>query len=167
MSCFQITPFISHTVSSEPSSLDGKLMWSIPEEAHEPLDEIVSPYSQSALFYLDKVNLGRPPAPWVFIILPREYQIAQHIWAIRSSKKAIPFSMHRPNPTSIPEGFVPTVGCIVTYNKTELLIHSEKSPLLKEVWRELSDKGENSHWLCIVDHEDALRELDLLEMALV
>jgi hypothetical protein len=167
MSCFQITPLVSHIVVGAPSTTDGKLMWLIPEEAHEPLDKIISPYNQSAHFYLDQVNMGRPPAAWVYIILPREYRIAQHIWDIRSSREALAFSMHRTNPPlPLPDGFVPTVGCIVTYNKNDLFIHSARSPLLNEVWKELANKEENSHWLCIVENEDALRELDLLEMAI-
>jgi hypothetical protein len=166
VNCFQITPLVSQTYFGKPSSLDGKLMWMIPEEAHDPLDEIVSPYKQSAHFYLDQVNFGNPPAPWVFVILPREYKIAQHIWDIRTSKEALTFSMHKVNPSPLPEGFVPTVGCIVTYNKNDFFIHSKRSPLLNRIWKGLSNKDEHSHWLCILGGDHELRELEELEMAI-
>jgi hypothetical protein len=86
------------------------LSYLLPDEAEDQLATILAPYGLNPFFFIDEINEGRPPAPWAFICLDREYPIAGHIAASRLDKKTLAFSTFRPVPDPLPDDFVPGVG---------------------------------------------------------
>jgi hypothetical protein len=71
---------------------DGRLTYWIPDEAQELLEPILGPYDQNPMWYFDKLNFGRPPAPWALACLDREYPIAGHVATSRPPSAGISFA---------------------------------------------------------------------------
>lgn len=130
---------------------DNRLTYGLPEEAEDLLRPVLEPYQQSPAFYFDKLNFGRPPAPWAVVCLDREYALAGHVATARPSDAGINFSPYTQVPKSVPPGFVPGVGTIVIAQKRGLETAAAKSPMFEMAWSALKDRPEDCHWLALLD----------------
>jgi len=81
---------------------DDRLTYGIPDEAQELLEPILGPYDQGPMWYFDKLNFGRPPAPWALACLDREYTIAGHIATSRPPNEGIAFASYNQVPDPMP-----------------------------------------------------------------
>jgi len=130
---------------------DHTLTYAIPDEAQELLEPILGPYDQDPMWYFDKLNYGRPPAPWAIACLDKEYAIAGHIASCRPEGSGILFTQYTNLPKPIPYDFIPKVGTITMLHKTGLEKATARSPLFEELWLGLKDRDLDRRWLIIAD----------------
>jgi len=130
---------------------DGKLTYGIPQEAQELLEPILAPYNQSPMWYFDKLNFGRPPAPWALACLDHEYAIGGHVATSRLSDGEIAFVPYTQIPKPMPHDFVPGVGVLTFRSKKGLENSASRSPLFAAAWEALQQCSPNSRWLVILD----------------
>lgn len=130
---------------------DGRLTYGIPVEAQELLEPILGPYDQDPIWYFDKLNSGRPPAPWALACLDREYAIAGHVATSRSPSAGIAFATYEPVRNPIPVDFVPGVGVLTFASKSGLERSAVSSPLFAAVWNTLRECSPQRRWLVILD----------------
>ena len=152
MHCFEI--LIADTAISKdggPFVPDDRLTYGIPNDAGHLLGPILSPYKQNPMRFFEKLNFGRPPAPWALACLDREYAIAGHIATSRNPDSGISFSPYSQVPDPVPEFFVPGVGVLVFSNKKGLELSAEKSPLFAAAWSALRECSPDKRWLVILD----------------
>ena len=126
---FALTSLVSS--NGEDFAPENDLMYVIPEEAEALLDSILAPYGQDPRWYFDKLNFGRPPAPWALACLSREYLIAGHIATSRPAGAGIGFTQYQSVPSPIPPDFVPVVGVLLFANKEGLLHALDCSPVFR------------------------------------
>jgi len=70
MRCFEFNVATSAVSKNGGSYIpDERLIYVIPDEAHELLEHILDKYGQDPMWYFDKLNFGRPPAPWAIACL--------------------------------------------------------------------------------------------------
>jgi hypothetical protein len=81
-------------------------MYWLPAGVEDLLEPAMKPYGQHPSFCFDKINFGRPPAPWVFVCLDREYELAGHIATARPPDAGINFTSYTPVPNPMPRDFV-------------------------------------------------------------
>jgi len=152
MRCFEF--FVANSsVSTDggPYIPDETIMYVIPEDAKELLGPILGRYDQHPEWYFDKLNFGRPPAPWAITCLDQEYSIAGHMAACRQPNSGIKFAPYTQVPNPIPQDFVPQVGVVSMQNKRGLEEVSDKSPLFQMLWEGLKDCTTEQKWLIILD----------------
>jgi hypothetical protein len=136
-------------------SSDLGMMYDIGEDAEQALDLILEPYGQFGGFYLDKIQLGGRPAPWAFVALRREYDIANFIRARRNKIDAsdiFNFTIydHRSIETSTSP---PKVGCFIFFSKHSVAAAAEKIQFLRPAWTLLQHMAVKQHWLVLLDEE--------------
>jgi len=130
---------------------DDRIRYWLPDEAEELLRPILARYSQSPLFYFDKINFGQPPAPWAFVCLDREYPLAGHIATVRPPDAGIFFVPYtRPPPEPLPEDFIPAVGVLVLDSKRGLERAAAASPLFSAAWKALLSCPADRCWLVLL-----------------
>jgi hypothetical protein len=118
MKCFEF--FVATSSTSENGGLfvpDDRLIYSISEDAQELLDPILEPYEQNSTWYFDKLNSGRPPAPWALACFDKEYSIAGHVATSRPKDSGIAFTQYTQLPKPMPQEFIPKVGIITLQSK--------------------------------------------------
>ena len=133
----------------------NQLLYSIPESAEELLDPILSPYGENPTWYFEKLNHGRPPAPWAIVCLDREYALAGHVTQSRPADAGIAFTYYRRPRMPFPDDFVPAVGTLVFFSKSGLESAVGNSPLFASAWDALRDASEEQNWLVLLDPPDA------------
>lgn len=152
MRCFEILVAASSSgPAGGPLVPDNRLMYGLPEEAEDLLGPVLEPYRQSPAFYFDKLNFGRPPAPWALVCLDREYALAGHVASTRPPDAGIRFSPYAQVPSQIPPNFVPGVGTIVITQKRDLEVATGRSPIFEMAWDILKDRPQDRHWLVLFD----------------
>ena len=152
MRCFEFYVATSAvSTNNGPYIPDETLTYAIPEEAQELLEPILDQYGQDPMWYFDKLNFGRPPAPWVIACLDQEYSIAGHIATCRPDGSGIAFSPYTQVPSPIPQDFVPQVGVVTMENKRGIEGSSDKSLLFRKLWDALKDCSTERRWLLLVD----------------
>jgi hypothetical protein len=152
MRCFEI--LIAESVLSEDGGTlarDDRLTYGIPDEASKLLEPILGPYSQDPMWYFDKLNFGRPPAPWALACLDREYSIAGHVATSRPSDAGIAFAPYTQVPAPMPNDFVPGVGVLTFAFKNGLQRAADKSFMFAAAWDVLRDCSLHNRWLVILD----------------
>src|SRR3989442_201798 len=77
-----------------PFAPEDRLTYGIPDEAQQLLEPILGRYDQAPMWYFDKLNFGRPPAPWALACLDREYAIAGHVATSRPPNAGIAFTTY-------------------------------------------------------------------------
>jgi len=155
---FQIIPTTA-VFSWNDSSVerDDRVMYAIGEDAEQALDVILQPYDGIGGLYLDQIQ-GKPPGPWAFVALRREYDIAEYVFAQRNKMEAKDrFTFTRYDARKIA---VPSVGCFQFFSKDSLSAAAERFRLLQPAWILLRDKPTRQNWLALVDEEptDVLQE---------
>lgn len=133
-----------------PFAPDNRLTYCIPDEAQELLEPVLGPYHQNPMWYFDKLNFGRPPAPWALVCLDREYAIAGHVATSRPPSAGISFSTYNEVPNPMPNDFVPGVGVLTFASKSGLERSADKSPLFAAVWDVLRECSPERRWLVIL-----------------
>jgi len=103
------------------------------------------------MWYFDKLNYGRPPAPWAIACLNQEYAIAGHVASHRPDGSGILYTQYTEFPNPIPQDFVPKVGSITMQHKHGLEEAAERSPLFQEIWQDLKDRDTDRRWLVVAD----------------
>lgn len=152
MHCFEI--FIAQSSdtqngnSYDPTSL---LIYTLPDEAHAVVEPILAPYDQEPGEYFDRLNYGRPPAPWALACLDREHAIAGHIATSRRSGAGISFAPYRQIPRPMPHDFVPKVGVLTFASKSGLESVSDASPIFAAAWDALRKASSERQWLVVLD----------------
>ena len=150
MHCYQIIATeIGVSVNDGPVVSDGKLSYALPDEATDRLSPILDRYSQNPYWYFDKLNFGKPPAPWAIACMDCEYAIAGHVATARRHDSGIGFSPYTQPPDPTPEDFVPAVGVITFMSKQCLENAANKSPLFSQSWMGLKDCSPDKNWLLI------------------
>ena len=152
MHCFEI--LIAESAWSKdggPLVPDDRLTYGIPDEAQELLDSILCPYGQDPNWYFDKLNFGRPPAPWALVCLDRDYAIGGHIAASRPPDAGIAFAPYDPWPDPVPSDFVPGVGVLTLASKSGLERAAGSSPVFAAAWTALRERSGNKRWLVVLD----------------
>jgi hypothetical protein len=134
-----------------PFVADDRLTYGIPDEAQELLEPILGRYGQDPTWYFDKLNFGRPPAPWALACLDREYGIAGHVATTRPPNAGIAFATYNQVPSPIPTDFVPGVGVLTFASKSGLERSAASTPLFAAVWDALRDCSSERRWLVILD----------------
>jgi hypothetical protein len=130
---------------------DDRLTYGIPDEAQELLEPILGPYDQDPMWYFDKLNFGRPPAPWALACLDREYTIAGHVATSRPPNAGIAFAPYNQVPNPMPNDFVPGVGVLTFASKGGLERSAANSHLFATVWNALQKCSPERRWLVILD----------------
>jgi hypothetical protein len=153
MHCFEIMVLQSAiSWNNGPFVQEDRLSYLIPDEAKELLDPILDPFGQDPSWYFEKVNFGRPPAPWAFVCLDREYAIAGHVATSRDTDLGIRFATYNPDvPYPMPDDFVPCVGVLVFASKAGLERSVGKSFIFAAAWDALSRCSSDKNWLVILD----------------
>jgi hypothetical protein len=152
MRCFEI--LIAESFVSKdggPLVANNRLLYWIPDEAQELLEPVLGPYGQNPAWYFDKLNFGRPPAPWAIVCLDREYAIGGHVATSRSPAAGIAFSPYTQVPDPMPHDFVPRVGVLVFASKSGLERSAGDSPLFAAAWDALRECASSSRWLALLD----------------
>jgi len=103
------------------------------------------------MWYFDKLNFGRPPAPWALACLDREYPIAGHVATSRPPDAGIAFTPYNQLPNPMPNDFVPGVGVLAFASKSGLERSAAKSPLFAAVWNAFRECSPERRWLVILD----------------
>ena len=152
MRCFEIL-IAGSAVSKDggPFVPDDRLTYGIPDEAQELLEPILAPYSQNPMWYFDKLNFGRPPAPWALACLDREYAIGGHVATSRPLNAGIAFTSYNQVPNPMPDDFVPGVGVLTFESKSGLERSAGNCPLFAAAWNALRECSPERRWLVILD----------------
>lgn len=152
MRCFEIL-IAGSAVSKDggPFVPDNQLTYGIPDEAQELLEPILGLYDQNPMWYFDKLNFGRPPAPWALVCLDCEYAIGGHVATSRPPNSGIAFAPYNQVPNPVPNDFVPGVGVLTFGSKTGLEGSAGNSPLFAAAWKTLKECSPGSRWLAILD----------------
>ncbi len=152
MHCFEFLIGTSTTsTNGGPFVPDDRLTYVIPDAAQILLQPILDPYGQDPIWYFDKLNFGRPPAPWALACLDNEYAIGGHISTTRPSDAEIAFAPYKQIPNPIPNDFVPGVGVITFGSKSALERSAGNSPIFEAAWNALQDCSTGRRWLVILD----------------
>lgn len=152
MKCFEFYVATSAVSTNGGSYVqDEKLTYGIPEDAQDLLEPILNQYGQDPMWYFDKLNYGRPPAPWAVACLDQEYTVAGHIATYRPAGSGIAFAPYTQVPDPVPLDFVPQVGVVTLQNKIGLRDAVSKSPLFQKLWEGLKDCSTERRWLLVVD----------------
>ena len=130
---------------------DERLTYWIPDAAQELLEPILGPYGQDPMWCFEKLNFGRPPAPWALACLDREYTLAGHVATSRPPRAGIGFSTYQQMPNPLPRDFVPSVGVLTFASKRGLELSAANSPVFAEVWGALQGCSPDRRWLAILD----------------
>jgi hypothetical protein len=158
---FDIIPFgateIQHLPDGGSVQRDLGVGYYIGEDAEQALHSIVSPYGHLGGFFLDKIQLGLGgrPAPWAFVALSREYDIANYIRAQRNKIDAVNsfiFTIYdrRSMETSTSP---PKVAFFIFPSKNSVAAAAEKIRFLQPAWTLLQDKAVHQKWLVLLDEE--------------
>ena len=152
MHCFEIL-IAGSAVSKDggPFVSDDQLTYGIPDQAQELLEPILGPYGQNAMWYFDKLNFGRPPAPWALVCLDREYAIGGYVATSRPPNAGIAFAPYNQVPNPMPKDFVHGVGVLTFGSKDGLERSAGNSPLYAAAWSALKECSPGSRWLVILD----------------
>src|SRR6516164_5600655 len=148
---FQIIPTTA-VFSWNDSSVerDDRVMYAIGEDAEQALDVILQPYDGIGGLYLDQIQ-GKPPGPWAFVALRREYDIAEYVFAQRNKMEAKDrFTFTRYDARKIA---VPSVGCFQFFSKNSLSAAAERIRFLQPAWGSLRDKPAEQNWLALLDED--------------
>jgi hypothetical protein len=163
MQCYEIEVIsaFERDAAGRQQQLASISYW-IPEEASRYLESILAPYDQHPDWYFDRLNGGRPPAPWAIACLPNEYALGGHVVHSRPQHAGIAFAPYATVSTPIPQAFVPNVGSLVLFSKAGLAASVGLSPLYDAAWFALERRDANRHWLVLLD---ALPDLWACEVA--
>jgi hypothetical protein len=151
MRCFELLiaePLVSNGGPFVPMN---QLTYGMPEEAERLLEPILEPYGQHPFWFFDKLNDGRPPAPWALACLDREYELAGHVVTTRPANAGIRFAAYKPTPKQALHDFVPGVGVLVFHSKVGLERASNASPIFGSAWETLRECSEERRWLALLD----------------
>ena len=152
MRTFEITIASSSiSVNGGPMVPDDRLTYWIPDEAQDLLEPVLGAYGQDPMWYFDKLNFGRPPAPWALACLDREYAIAGHVATSRPPDGGIGFTQYTQMPNPLPSDFVPGVGTLAFASKSGLELSATKSPIFAAAWGALRECSAERRWLVILD----------------
>ncbi len=152
MKIFQITIGEWHERKAAATELHGgSLAYLLPEDAAAAVEPILAPYNQSPDWYFDRLNHGRPPAPWAVVCFDREYRIAGHIAETRGASRGIAFSTYRSQPDPMPEDYVPGVGVLLIFDRSALEQCSSRSSVLAQIWDALKECSVDARWLLVMD----------------
>ena len=152
MRCFEIV--IGKFAVSEngsPFVPDDRLTYWLPDEAQKLLEPILGRYGQDPTWYFDRINFGRPPAPWALACLDREYAIAGHVATSRPFDAGIAFATYTRVPNPMPDDFVPGVGVLTFKNKRGLERAAGTSPVFAAAWDALQQSSAERRWLVLLD----------------
>lgn len=134
---------------------DSGYMLLFTEESKDMLDLFLKPFNLNSEIWINRLEVNyryKHPIPWAMIAYPKEYRLGGHLCSIRSSKKAVAFSGYSVKPGHIvDQDGVPSLSFIEFRNKRELKNLASLSQLLYIPWKLLSDKDEESHWICFAD----------------
>jgi hypothetical protein len=130
---------------------DGRLMYAVPDEAEEILAPILGKYDQDPFWFFDRLNFGRPPAPWAIVCLDREYALAGHIATSRPPDAGIAFAGYKEIPKPLPLDFAPGVGVLVFYSKNGLELAANNSPIFTASWKALQAASARGTWIAVLD----------------
>jgi hypothetical protein len=133
---------------------DGHITYAPPDEAIDALAPVLEPYDADPAWYLDQINHGRGPAPWAFVCLDREYDLAAHVDQARDGVGGIFFAQYTRPTYPPPDDFIPRVGTLVLMRKDSLEAAQGRSPLLDAAWDQLQDCSPDATWLLILDTPD-------------
>jgi hypothetical protein len=158
---FDIIPLgateIQHLPDGGSVERDLGITYDIGEDAEQALDLIVKPYGHIGAFFLDNIQLGLVgrPAPWAFVALQREYNIANYVRAQRDkieTEDSFLFTIY--DPRSIETGTSPPkVAFFVFPSKNSVAAAAEKIRFLQPAWTLLQDKAVQQKWLVLLDEE--------------
>ena len=152
MHCFEILIAESAiSTNGGPFVPDDTLTYWIPDGAQELLEPIFAPYNQNPMWYFDKINFGRPPAPWALACLDREYAIGGHVAASRPPDAGIAFTTYTRVPSPVPDEFFPGVGVLNFQSKVGLERAADASPVFAAAWQALRECSPDKRWLAILD----------------
>jgi hypothetical protein len=127
------------------------LAYGFDDQTIELLSPILKPYGQSPHFFFDRMNYGRPPAPWAIACLPHEYRLAGHVREARQGIREILFAPYTKVPDPLPADFEPAVGVLVFMHKSALSEAAGRSPLLASAWEALATCDEERYWCVLLD----------------
>jgi len=131
---------------------EEQLTLGLPEEAEEPLEPILEPHGQDPMWYFDKIDLGRQPAPWALACLDTEYAVAGQVVTARRPDSGIRFSLYKqPPPKPTPAEFVPGVGVLVFMSRAGLERSIDDSPLFAAIWSTLRECDPERRWLAVME----------------
>jgi hypothetical protein len=154
---FDIVPVGTTEIQIQPDGGSVKrdlgVMYDIGEDAEQALDLILEPYGQIGGFYLDNIQLGGRPAPWAFVALRREYDIANYIRAQRDkidARDSFNFTVYDVRSVGVRP---PQVACFVFPSKNAVAAAAEKIRFLRPAWTLLEEKAVHQKWLVLLDEE--------------
>jgi hypothetical protein len=132
------------------------MTYAIGEDAEQALDLILKPYGGIGGFFLDKIQLGGQPAPWAFVALGREYDIANYIRAQRekidgrSAPRSFGFTVYDAQSVGVRP---PNVACFIFFSKNSVAAAAERIGFLRPAWTLLQNKAVQQKWLVLLDEE--------------
>jgi hypothetical protein len=129
----------------------NRAMYVLPDEAEDAIELILKPYDNNPILFFDQIDGGRPPLPWAFVCLDKEYRIAEHVLSTRIKKTDVGFITYSRVPNPIPANFVPGVGTLCVMRKEALEEIAETSPLWSACWTALADLSTNRKWVAFLE----------------
>jgi hypothetical protein len=130
---------------------EDRVMYVLPDEVEDAMDLILKPYNKHAVWFFDEIEGGRPPHPWAFVCLDKEYRIADHVQSTRTSKADIGIITYARVPDPLPAKFVPGVGTLCVTDKGALEAVAAASPLWSACWDALADLPTHRKWVAFLD----------------
>ena len=185
-SCFEIYPITTTvrnadgTILSSRQSLDSLFDPEIPEF----LDGLLKPYGDNPTQLFWRLNTTFRQLnflPWAMIFFERQYELAGHVCASRSSPEDVRFSAYslypdreRGSDTSPLDDVlehvdpVPPVSMLFFRSKEVVSELATRSPLFLSCWSALADKPSSRAWLCVPDPppEDWVKKAEAEDAAL-
>jgi hypothetical protein len=129
----------------------NRAMYVLPDEAEDAIELILKPYDNNPILFFDQIDGGRPPLPWAFVCLDKEYRIAEHVLSTRIKKADVGFIPYFRVPNPIPANFVPGVGTLCVMRKEALGKIADTSPLWSACWEALADLPTHRKWVAFLE----------------
>ena len=150
---FEITPVTipAYNNNLHVAQPDLWLSYHIPDEAEETLHDILTPYKQDPIWYMEKISPTRQPAPWAFVFLDREYNIAHHISRARPADAGIGYAPYSEPDVATDGRSIPKVGALLFMHKQGLEKSKDKSPVFAAAWSILQNCSEEEQYLVTLD----------------
>jgi hypothetical protein len=160
---YEIIPTVATTRHADGRVVhDDQVMYMLSKEAEDALDGILDPYDRSAALYLDSLRV-KSPGPWAFVMLRKEYDIANYILDRRSKlggRSAFAFTFYDNRVDADADGFVPKVGSLLFFSRSALEGAADEIHFLRPAWDVLNERLPSKHWLVLLDEasEDVFNE---------
>jgi hypothetical protein len=124
----------------------------IPEQAVEAIDDLVDIYDRTAWGIFDPIfRYQKPSLAWAYILLDRDYGVAQVVRDELSDDSGIEFEHYSVMCSPQFPNSKHSIGYAWIKDKAALAKVADTSVLWAECWRVLADASASKRWLTILD----------------